>query len=159
MSSCMLPTSTAGLPLGVCRDFAHLIALCRALNIPARIVSGTDYGANPAMGPPDFHAYVEVYLGDCWHLFDPSGTGIPMGFMRLGTGRDAADIAFATLFGSVEAQPPVIAVRTLHEGGAQTPRHCREALSTSDRTPAQPDDDGAFTATRTPDVRRPAPGG
>jgi transglutaminase-like putative cysteine protease len=47
----------------VCRDFAHLmIALCRALNIPARFSSGLDYGADPALGPTDFHAYVEVYL-------------------------------------------------------------------------------------------------
>ncbi len=39
--------------VGVCRDFAHLmIALCRALNIPARYATGTDYGSNPALGPP-----------------------------------------------------------------------------------------------------------
>ena len=61
--------------VGVCRDFAHLmIALCRAINLPARFVTGTDYGADPTLGPPDFHAYVEVYLGDRWYLFDPSGT-------------------------------------------------------------------------------------
>jgi transglutaminase-like putative cysteine protease len=95
--------------VGVCRDFAHLmISLCRALSIPARFVSGTDYGADPALGPPDFHAYVEVYLGDRWYLFDPSGTAIPMGLMRLGTGRDAADVAFATIFGSVRSEAPVI---------------------------------------------------
>src|SRR5690606_10456256 len=35
--------------VGVCRDFAHLmITLCRALSIPARFVSGIDYGADPA---------------------------------------------------------------------------------------------------------------
>lgn len=50
--------------VGVCRDFAHLmISLCRALNIPARFATGIDYGADPALGPPDFHAYVEVFLG------------------------------------------------------------------------------------------------
>ena len=86
--------------VGVCRDFAHLmIALCRAVNIPARFATGTDYGADPALGPPDFHAYVEAYLGDRWYIFDPSGTAIPMGFVRFGTGRDAADVAFATIFG------------------------------------------------------------
>ncbi|MBC7603444.1 MAG: transglutaminase family protein, partial [Ramlibacter sp.] len=43
---------------GVCRDFAHLmIALCRALSIPARFTTGFDYGADPALGPTDFHAY------------------------------------------------------------------------------------------------------
>ena len=92
----------------MCRDFAHLmIALCRAVNIPARFATGTDYGADPALGPPDFHAYVEVYLGDRWYIFDPSGTAIPMGFVRFGTGRDAADVAFATIFGGVKSQAPV----------------------------------------------------
>lgn len=118
--------------VGVCRDFAHLmIALCRALNIPARIVTGTDYGADPALGPPDFHAYVEVYLGDRWYLFDASGTGIPMGFVRLGTGRDAADVAFATIFGNVTGQAPIIKSRVLEGAGLELPHHCREALSTT----------------------------
>jgi transglutaminase-like putative cysteine protease len=118
--------------VGVCRDFAHLmIALCRALNMPARIVTGTDYGADPALGPPDFHAYVEVYLGDRWYLFDASGTGVPMGFVRLGTGRDAADVAFATIFGNVASQAPIIKVRVLEGAGLEVPHHCREALSTT----------------------------
>src|SRR5678816_2654805 len=100
--------------VGVCRDFTHLmIALCRALNIPARIATGTDYGASAALGPPDFHAYVEVYLGHRWYLFDASGAGIPMGFMRFGTGRDAADVAFATIFGDVHAMAPMISIRAL----------------------------------------------
>lgn len=121
--------------VGVCRDFAHLmIALCRALNMPARIVSGTDFGAAAALGPPDFHAYAEVYLGDRWYLFDPSGTGIPMGFVRLGTGRDAADVAFATLFGRVRAEAPRISARACTGDGAVAPHHCREALSTSGPT-------------------------
>lgn len=69
--------------VGVCRDFAHLmIALCRALNIPARFTTGTDYGADPSLGPSDFHAYVEVYLGYRWYIFDPSNTGIPMGYVH-----------------------------------------------------------------------------
>ena len=78
---------------GVCRDFAHLmIAICRALSIPARFTTGIDYGADPALGPTDFHAYVEVFLSGRWYMFDPSGTAIPMGFVRIGTGRDAADV-------------------------------------------------------------------
>lgn len=94
---------------GVCRDFAHLmIALCRAVNIPARFTTGTDYGASSRLGPPDFHAYVEAYVGDRWYIFDPSATAIPMGFVRMGTGRDAADVAFATIFGNVRTQAPVI---------------------------------------------------
>ena len=98
--------------VGVCRDFAHLfIALCRALNIPARFATGIDYGADPALGPQDFHAYVEVYLGQRWYVFDPSGTAIPMGLIRIGTGRDAADVSFATIFGAFQSAAPLIEIR------------------------------------------------
>ena len=122
--------------VGVCRDFTHLmIALCRALSIPARMATGTDYGASAALGPPDFHAYVEVYLGHRWYLFDASGTGVPMGFMRFGTGRDAADVAFATIFGGVRATAPLIGVRAVEGPGLETPRHRHEALSTADGRP------------------------
>jgi len=92
---------------GVCRDFAHLtIALLRALNYPARIVTGVDYGADPALGPPDFHAYVEAFLADRWYLFDPTGISPLTGLLRIGTGRDAADVSFATIFGAVRAGMP-----------------------------------------------------
>jgi transglutaminase-like putative cysteine protease len=119
--------------VGVCRDFAHLmIALCRAMNIPARFTTGIDYGADPALGPTDFHAYVEAYLGDRWYMFDPSGTAIPMGFVRFGTGRDAADVAFATIFGSVASSAPRISIEAVPGADGQLimPRHCIEALST-----------------------------
>ena len=124
--------------VGVCRDFAHLmIALCRAVNLPARMVSGMDYGADPALGPPDFHAYVEVYLAHAngagrWYMFDPSGTAIPMGLVRFCTGRDAADIAFATIFGNVGAAQPVISVQAVPNasGLLVVPQRVDYALST-----------------------------
>lgn len=119
--------------VGVCRDFAHLmITLCRALNIPARFATGTDYGADPALGPPDFHAYVEAFVGNRWYLFDPSGTAIPMGMLRISTGRDAADVAFATIFGGVYAHPPVIRAVAVDdaERGFVVPEHGTEALAT-----------------------------
>ena len=119
--------------VGVCRDFAHLmIALCRAINIPARIATGIDYGADPALGPTDFHAYVECYLGDRWYMFDPSGTAIPMGFVRFATGRDAADVAFATIFGSVQSAAPLIGIEAVAgaDGRVVVPHHCAEAIST-----------------------------
>ncbi len=119
--------------VGVCRDFAHLmIALCRAVNIPARFVSGIDYGASPVLGPTDFHAYVEVYLGDRWYIFDPSGVAIPMGFVRLGTGRDAADAAVATMFGGVRGVAPAIRIDAIPDaqGVLQAPQHVPYALST-----------------------------
>jgi transglutaminase-like putative cysteine protease len=119
--------------VGVCRDFAHLmIALCRAVNIPARFATGTDYGADPTLGPPDFQAYVEVYLGNRWYIFDPAGTGIPMGFVRFGTGRDAADVSFATIFGTVKAHAAVIRAVAIEDtvAGLVLPQYCQEAMST-----------------------------
>jgi transglutaminase-like putative cysteine protease len=119
--------------VGVCRDFAHLmIALCRALSIPARFVTGTDYGADPILGPPDFHAYVEVYLGNRWYIFDPSGTTIPMGLVRIGTGRDAADVSFATIFGTITSPAPRISMKAEFDkqNDWTLPYHCDQALST-----------------------------
>ena len=120
--------------VGVCRDFAHLmIALCRAINIPARFVSGIDYGAALHLGPPDFHAYVEVFLGDRWYLFDPTGITAPMGLMRIGTGRDAADVSLATIFGAVKSFPPLIRIAALDDAanGFHMPQHSAQALSTT----------------------------
>jgi transglutaminase-like putative cysteine protease len=83
---------------GVCRDFAHLsIALCRALNIPARLVVGYVIFDEP---PQDFHAIFEVWLGH-WVSFDPTGLAPTDRFVRVGVGSDAKDVAFATMFGPV----------------------------------------------------------
>ncbi len=83
---------------GVCRDFAHLgIALCRALNIPARYFSGYAY----ELDPPDFHACFECLIGGSWTVFDATGLAHLNGLVRIGTGRDAADAAVASIFGSV----------------------------------------------------------
>jgi transglutaminase-like putative cysteine protease len=96
--------------VGVCRDFAHLtIAILRALNYPARFVTGVDYGADPALGPPDFHAYAEAFIGDRWYLFDATGISPLTGLIRIGTGRDAADVSFATMFGNVKSGMPIVA--------------------------------------------------
>jgi transglutaminase-like putative cysteine protease len=104
------------------------------MNIPARFTTGIDYGADPALGPTDFHAYVEAYLGDRWYMFDPSGTAIPMGLVRFGTGRDAADVAFATIFGSVRSSAPRISIEAVPgaDGRLVMPCHCAEALSLDD---------------------------
>ena len=91
---------------GVCRDFAHLgITFCRALDIPARFVSGYAWGLEPA----DFHAVFEAYLGDRWYLFDPTRQANLDGLIRIGVGRDAAEVSFATAFGEIE--PTSMAVR------------------------------------------------
>jgi transglutaminase-like putative cysteine protease len=95
------PTSTAcdvlELKQGVCRDFAHVaISLCRAMGIPARYVAG--YAVN--LNPPDFHGFFEAYLDGRWFLFDATRLAPVGGFVRIGTGRDAADVAFSTIRGS-----------------------------------------------------------
>ena len=88
--------------------------------------------ADPVLGPTDFHAYVEVYLSGGWYIFDPSGTAIPMGFVRFGTGRDAADVSFATIFGPVQSQAPRIAVHALADPLLrwEVPYRRDEAIST-----------------------------
>ena len=127
---------------GVCRDFAHLmISVCRALNIPARLATAIDYGADPSMGPTDFHCYVETYLGDRWYLFDPSGISPRMGLLRIGTGRDASEVAFATIFGTVQWTMPKISIRAEGDAinGIVTPFRHDYAVST-DAAMAEPDE-------------------
>ena len=55
-----------------------------------------------------------------------------MGFVRFCTGRDAADIAFATIFGRVSAMQPVISIRPVPNGQGElvTPQPVSHALST-----------------------------
>ena len=78
---------------GVCRDFAHLtIALCRALGVPARLVAV--YA--PGLSPMDFHAVVEIRIADVWEVLDPTRLAPRSSLVRIATGRDAADTAFAT---------------------------------------------------------------
>jgi transglutaminase-like putative cysteine protease len=91
--------------LGVCRDFSHLaITMCRALNIPARYVFGylPDIEVPDPGTPMDFCAWMEVYLGDGWHTFDPRNNQRRIGRTVIGRGRDAADVAMVTSFGAVE---------------------------------------------------------
>lgn len=93
---------TFALRAGVCRDFAHLgITFCRALGIPARFVSCYAW----QLHPQDFHAVFEAYLGDRWYLFDATRMAALDGMVRIGCGRDAADTAFATIYGAVNPLP------------------------------------------------------
>ncbi len=87
---------------GVCRDFAHLaIALCRALNLPTRYVTGhlPDIGYLDPGSPMDFHAYFEVYLGGRWFTYDARFNVPRIGRVKVSCGLDAVDGAFATVYG------------------------------------------------------------
>ena len=102
---------------GVCRDFAHLgIALCRALNIPARFVSAYAW----QLDPPDFHACFEAYLGNRWYLFDPTRLAPVEGLVRIGTGRDAADTAFATFFGTLQLNEMKVYIDRIDDGSVKS---------------------------------------
>jgi transglutaminase-like putative cysteine protease len=88
--------------VGVCRDFAHLaVALCRCMNIPARYCTGYlgEIGVPPPHGPPDFAAWIEVYLEGGWHTFDPRNNVPRIGRVLIARGRDAADVALSNTFG------------------------------------------------------------
>lgn len=81
---------------GVCRDFAHIgIALCRSINIPARLVVGYLY----QLQPMDFHAWFEAFVGGRWYTFDASQPKLSGGYIAVGYGRDAADVAVFNQFG------------------------------------------------------------
>ncbi|MCE8471552.1 transglutaminase family protein, partial [Rhodovulum sulfidophilum] len=87
---------------GVCRDFAHLaIALCRCMNIPARYCTGylSDIGQPEPHPPGDFAAWMEVYLGGRWWVFDPRNNTRRMGRILIARGRDAADVPLTQTFG------------------------------------------------------------
>lgn len=87
---------------GVSRDFTHVaISLCRCLNIPARYVTGylTRFGEPEEPESPDFSAWMEVYLGGSWHVFDVRHNSRRVGHLPIARGRDAADVAYMTSFG------------------------------------------------------------
>jgi transglutaminase-like putative cysteine protease len=91
--------------VGVCRDFQHLaITFCRCMNIPARYATGYlgDIGVPPSASPMDFSAWFEAYLGGQWWTFDARNNQPRIGRVLMGTGRDAADVAMTTSFGTAE---------------------------------------------------------
>lgn len=103
---------TANKRIGVCRDFTHLgISLCRALNIPARMVVGYLY----QLDPMDLHAWFEAYVDGRWFTFDatqkePRGNRITVAY-----GRDAADVAFTTQFGAMTLNDMKVWVNAVDE--------------------------------------------
>lgn len=76
---------------GVCRDYAHLvIALLRAVNVPARLVAVYAPGCDPM----DFHAVAEAFVDGQWRVVDATCLSPRQSMVRIATGRDAADTAF-----------------------------------------------------------------
>lgn len=83
---------------GVCQDFAHvLIGYCRALQIPARYVSGYLYNGplDQLKGSQASHAWAEVYVpGAGWCGLDPTNGRATAGHhVKVAVGRDYADVS------------------------------------------------------------------
>ncbi len=90
--------------VGVCRDFQHLaVTLTRCMNIPARYVTGwlgdirTYY-----RGLGDFHAWYQIWLDGKWWDMDARHNQPRYGRVLMATGRDAADVAITTSFGTAQ---------------------------------------------------------
>jgi hypothetical protein len=81
--------------------------------------------------PPDFHAYFEAWLDGRWYIFDPSRLAPQTSLIRIGTGRDAADTSFATIFGPVAFSSIKITMDSLD---GKIPFYTTEAISTSGTT-------------------------
>jgi transglutaminase-like putative cysteine protease len=98
-------SEVVGRGFGVCRDFAHVaIALCRALNLPTRYVTGhlPDIGCFDPGTPMDFHAYFEVYLEHQWRIFDARFNVPRIGRVKIAHGLDAVDASFSTVYGQAQ---------------------------------------------------------
>lgn len=85
-------------PAGVCRDFAHLaIALC--------------LGADPTRLPCGVRGLPLGAQRRAWYLFDPTRMAALNGLVRIGAGRDAADVAFCSIYGSAKAKVPSVWIK------------------------------------------------
>ncbi len=113
---------------GVCRDYAHLaITLCRGLGIPARYVAG--YAVD--LQPPDFHGFMEAFLDGQWYLFDPTQLAPVNKLIRIGVGRDAADVSFATFTGKALLTNKAVWAHFNDAHGLKDVGNSGEALSTA----------------------------
>jgi transglutaminase-like putative cysteine protease len=106
---------------GVCRDFAHLaVTLCRCMNIPARYCTGYlgDIGVPRDPAPMDFSAWFEVFLSGRWYTFDARHNHPRIGRILIGRGRDAADVAISTTFGTAQLANFSVVTKELGEEDA-----------------------------------------
>ncbi len=109
---------------GVCRDFTHLaVTMCRAMNIPARYVTGYlgDIGIPPAPSPMDFSAWFEAYLGGKWRTFDARHNKPRVGRVLMATGRDAVDVALTTTFGATTLEKFIVWTDEVGENALSQP--------------------------------------
>ena len=109
--------------VGVCRDFQHLaIAMTRAMNIPARYVTGyLGDIRRPYSGAGDFSAWYEVFLSGRWWTMDARHNDSRMGRILMATGRDATDVAITTSFGQADLTNFYVESYEIDESGQTVP--------------------------------------
>lgn len=109
--------------VGVCRDFQHLaVTMSRCQNIPARYVTGYLGDIRwPYTGTGDFSAWYEVWLDGGWHTMDARHNQARPGRVLMATGRDAADVAITTSFGSAQLMHFYVESFEVNEDGSVVP--------------------------------------
>ena len=109
--------------VGVCRDFQHLaVTLTRCMNIPARYVTGYIGDIRrPFSGPGDFSAWYQVFLDDHWIDLDARHNYQRFGRILMATGRDAADVAITTNFGSSNLVKFYVESNEINPDGSRVP--------------------------------------
>ena len=75
-----------------------------------------------------------MFVGGAWYLFDPTGISPVTGLIRIATGRDAAEVSFATIFGPVGTAMPRVTVSAVDDpaAGFVAPVSTDLAVSTAD---------------------------
>jgi transglutaminase-like putative cysteine protease len=126
--------------VGVCRDFQHLaITLSRAMNIPARYVTGYLGDIRvPFGGPGDFSAWYEVYLGDRWWALDARHNTARLGRLLMAAGRDATDVAITTAFGAAHLTHFYVESNEIDEAGEPVPLPLSPQASASSPSASEP---------------------
>lgn len=109
--------------VGVCRDYQHLaITLTRAMNIPARYVTGHIGDIRiPRTGPGDFSAWYQIWMGGRWWDMDARHNYSRLGRILMATGRDAADVAITTSFGSADLKHFFVESNEIDAEGRRVP--------------------------------------
>ncbi len=109
--------------IGVCRDYQHLaVTMSRCQNIPARYVTGYLGDIRHAYsGIGDFSAWYEVFLDGRWITMDARHNDQRFGRVLMAVGRDAADVAITTSFGSSDLKKFYVESNEVDESGTAVP--------------------------------------
>jgi transglutaminase-like putative cysteine protease len=147
---------------GVCQDYAHLaVAMCRAIGIPARYVSGYLFTLSDASGQDTeadvvrvrTHAWFEAAIpGFGWLALDPTNSQeVGLRHVKIGHGRDYDDVppmrgVFAG--GAVPEVEVTVEIRrmtaTASPRSVPPPSLLRTSVTPNIRNGAEPEDDQAL---------------